>query len=84
MIHVIAAVESVALLGLALLIPYWLHEAFLSGKDVASRFERALDSKSFARELASLLEIQADGGDAPESVVGWAIEEAAKRTAAND
>jgi hypothetical protein len=82
-IHAFAGVESVALLGLALLIPYWLHEAYDSGKDAASRFERSLDSKRFARELAALLEIQADGGDSPEDVVSWAMGEAAKRSAAN-
>jgi hypothetical protein len=45
---------------------------------------RVLASHTFHNELASLLDLQADGGDSPAAYIEWAITEAIARTERKD
>lgn len=61
----------------------WLawREGFDMGRSKARREGSGIDTDKFAKSLATLLDIQADGGDSPVAYVKWAIQEAKKESA---
>lgn len=55
-------------------------EGFDAGRRRARRDGVGINSDEFAKNLASLLDIQADGSDSPVAYVKWAIKEAKKES----